>query len=121
MPLLIDNLSNKDRSIFNDWMKVRAYVNDLTKRRPDINAILYLIGMNEFGVVKEFSKEEKQDLMHIALCTLFDGVYYRFLYKDEEGWAHFESINQPERFNIRDQENIIKEKVIEYFKKHELI
>lgn len=121
MPLLTDNLSNKDRAIFNDWMKVRAYVYELTGKRPDINAVLYLIGMNEYGTVREFSKEEKQDLMHIGLCTLFKDIYYKFSFRDEDGWLHFDTIDIPERFNLRDQESLIKEKVIVYFKKNALI
>ena len=121
MPLLTDNLSNNDKILFADWIKVRAVVHDLTGKRPDINGMLYLIGMNEFGTVKEFSKEEKQDLMHIGLCTIFKDIFYKFEYKDEEGWLHFEPITDFERIEIREQENLIKEKVIAYFKSNNLI
>lgn len=121
MPLLTDNFSDKEKTIFNDWMKVRAYVNELTGKRPDINGALYLIGMNEFGTVKTFTKEEKQDLMHIGLCTIFLDVFYTFSHRDEEGWLHFNSIGTPDKVDIRSQENLIKEKIVAYFKKHELI
>lgn len=121
MPLLTDNLSEKEKTNFHDWMKVRAYVNELTGKRPDINGALYLIGMNEYGTVKPFSKEEKQDLMHIGLCTIFLDVYYTFSHRDEDGWLHFDSIGTIEKVDIRYQENLIKEKIVTYFRKHELI
>ena len=37
-----------------------------------MEAILFLIGMQETGFIKEkITKEQKQDLMHVAVCTVF--------------------------------------------------
>ena len=65
-----------------EWLKVRHQIKDLFKREtlPDLNAILLLIGIQEAGQVKTtYTKEEKQDLMHVAVCTLLsqDG-YFEF-------------------------------------------
>jgi len=39
-------------------------------KKPDMEAILFLIGIQEFGQLKEkFTKEQKQDLMHVAVCS----------------------------------------------------
>jgi hypothetical protein len=122
MPLLKDTIkSDYEKAIFEDWIKVRSYVNELTGKRPDINGILFLIGMTEIGQMREFSKEEKQDLMHIGLCALFEDVYYKRTHQDDDGWLHFDEIGVIEKIVLRDQENLIKEKIIGWFKKEELI
>ena len=37
----------------------------------DTQAILFLIGVQELGLgYREFTKQEKTDLLHIAVCTL---------------------------------------------------
>ena len=39
----------------------------------DVQAVLFLIGVNELGIgYKDFSKAEKQDLLHVAICTLLE-------------------------------------------------
>ena len=76
-----------------DWLRVRHLVKDAMKREslPDLNAILFLVGIQELGRMKpNFTKEEKQDLMHIAVCRLLseDG-YYEFVGRDDDGWPHY--------------------------------
>ena len=111
-----DNTSEK-------WKTLTAKLGEMFDMEINVEAILFLIGLRELGSngQREFSKEEKQDLMHIGLCTIFKDVFYKFEYKDEEGWLHFEPITDFERIEIREQENLIKEKVIAYFKSNNLI
>ena len=89
------------------------------KRPKDLNAVLFLIGVQELGAGKKaFSKEEKQDLMHIAACSLLeqDG-YYTFAGRDEDGWPHFE-IGKPFKIKgVAEQEKILKKNIILYFRK----
>jgi hypothetical protein len=71
-----------------EWLQVQHLVKDALKRDslPDMNAILFLIGIQELGRWKaQFTKEEKQDLMHIAICHLmsYDG-YYTFKGRDDD-------------------------------------
>ncbi|NBB89334.1 MAG: hypothetical protein GVX96_06080 [Bacteroidetes bacterium] len=101
------------------WLRVRHLIKDLMgkKQLPDVNAILFLIGIQELGQVKEeFTKEEKQDLMHIAVCRLLeeDG-YYEFIGFDEEGWPHFEECRPFTERGVKQQEAFLKEKIISYF------
>ena len=68
------------------WERIRHLVQQRFGRStlPDLNAVLFLIGIQELGRWKsQFSKEEKQDLMHIAVCRLlsYDG-HYRFAGRD---------------------------------------
>ena len=86
-------------------------------KRPDLNAILFLIGIQELGMgVSEFTKEQKQDLMHIATCKLFSlSGYYEFTGLDEEGWPHYRSVKQIPFCNLKEQEKMLKWHILEYF------
>jgi hypothetical protein len=106
-----------------EWLRVRHLVQDAMKRDslPDMNAILFLIGVQELGRWKsEFTKEEKQDLMHIAICRLmsYDG-YFEFVGRDDDGWPHYNSIKPFSTKGVEEQEEYLKRKVIQYFKEWE--
>ena len=53
---------------------------------PDIKVMLFLIGVQELGKgPKEFSKREKEELMHIATCRLFSSLgFYELEGQDEQ-------------------------------------
>ena len=115
MALQINSKSREELQIQENWFAVRRFVKEKFNKRPDINAILFLIGINELGFVKEnWGKEEKQDLMHIAICTLFP-ENYSFSKKDEDGWLHFKNIKPIQNMLLKEQENVLKQKIIEYF------
>ena len=104
-----------------EWLQVRHLVQKTMGRDqlPDLNGILYLIGIQELGRwPDQFQKEEKQDLMHIAVCQLLsqDG-FYRFSGRDADGWPHFELVKPLEVKGVQEQEEFLKTKVIQYFKK----
>lgn len=109
-----------------EWLKIRHIVKDAMKKEhlPDFQTILFLVGVQELGRWKKenFTKEEKKDLMHVAVCTLLeqDG-YYIFEGRDQDGWPHWKE-NIP--FNVKgvqDQEFILKENIIRYFKEYNQI
>ncbi|MEO5581759.1 MAG: hypothetical protein ABIR66_03645 [Saprospiraceae bacterium] len=103
-----------------DWLQIRHRVKDLLHldKLPDLNAVLLFIGVQELGRWKstKFKKEEKQDLMHIAVCTLMskDG-YYQWHGLDTEGWPHFEPVRVFEIKGVQTQEQYLKAKAIQYF------
>ncbi|MBL0308932.1 MAG: hypothetical protein IPP77_04420 [Bacteroidetes bacterium] len=99
------------------WYNVRNRIKEEFGQRPDINAMLFIIGINEVGIVKEtWEKEEKQDLMHVAVCKLLSSEgYYRFVETDEEGWPHYEAIKSLPPFDMKAQEELLKNKIVEYF------
>lgn len=101
------------------WLQIQHYVKDSLGKEslPDLNAVLLLIGIQEYGrIPHEFSKEEKRDLMHIAACTLMehDG-YYEFIGRDEDGWPHFENVKPFTLKGVDTQSVYLKEKIIQYF------
>ena len=123
MPLLNRDKSEEEIKLQEDWFAVRRFVKRNFDKRPDINAILFLIGMNEVGIVKEeFEKEEKQDLMHVAICTIFepDG-YFEHEYTDRDGWPHFNATKKLPKIHLKEQESLLKQKIVDYFKKNQYI
>ncbi|HRH69077.1 MAG: hypothetical protein JNL43_10630 [Flavobacteriales bacterium] len=83
----------------------------------DLNAILFLIGVQELGQhAREFKKDEKVALMHIAICVvLMPYGYYKELGRDADGWPHFERAKELPPLGPEEQERLMKEAVLGYF------
>jgi len=99
------------------WETLLATMQERFGRRPDLNALLLLIGVQELGQgVAEFTKEQKQDLMHIATCKLFSlSGHYELVRTDDEGWPHYKLINPVPFANLKEQERMLKWHILEYF------
>ena len=91
-------------------------------KKPDMEAILFLIGIQEVGEFQtKFSKEQKQDLMHVAVCSLLlPSGYYELEMVDEEGWPHYRQLKTLPVFNIIEQENFMKDHILLYFETQDL-
>lgn len=89
-------------------------------KKPDMETILFLIGIQEFGDIKEnFTKEQKQDLMHVAVCSLLSqSGFYELEAVDEDGWPHFKQLKPMPDMNMIDQENFLKDHVLLYFEQN---
>jgi len=105
------------------WWKLEAKLEERFGKKPDMEAILFLIGIQEFGQLKEkFTKEQKQDLMHIAVCSLFaQSSYYELEGKDIEGWPHFKQLKPMPDMNVFEQENFLKDHILLYFENHDFL
>lgn len=106
------------------WLRIRHLVKKAFGRDalPDLNAILFLIGIQELGRWQnEFTKEEKQDLMHIAVCRLLSyGGHFAFVGRDADGWPHYERRRPVEAQGLKAQEELLKKYAIQYFEELEL-
>lgn len=105
------------------WLKLRIKLKEQFGIKPDMNGVLMLIGVQELGQgPQEFSKEQKQDLMHIAVCTILSASgYYICDGKDEEGWPHFTQMKPLPEFNLVEQENFLKDHILLYFQSQNFI
>jgi hypothetical protein len=101
------------------WWQLEAKLMDRFEKKPDMEAILFLIGIQEFGDLrKKFSKEQKQDLMHVAVCVLFaQSGYYELDGVDEDGWPHFRQLRPLPVMELVEQENFMKDHILLYFDK----
>lgn len=86
-------------------------------KNPDLNAVLFLIGIRELGSPTfNFSKEEKVNLMHIATCKLLSYKgYYALEGLDEEGWPHWVAVRPIPKMEVIEQEYLLKQLIIRYF------
>jgi hypothetical protein len=84
----------------------------------DLDAILYIIGVQELGKgPKKFAKDDKVNLMHLAVCTVLEPFgFYKYSHTDEEGWPHYEVQSKLPHLNDVEQERLMKQAVIDYFK-----
>jgi len=105
------------------WEKVLEFMKNRFEKDADVKAILFVIGLRELATKKtKFTKEEKQDLMNLALCTIMtpDG-YFNVKHLDKEGWPVWEQIKPFPVMNNKDQEEFIKLHIIKYFMEEKLI
>ena len=89
----------------------------------DLDAIIYLIGIQELGQLHNtFKKEHKLDLMHIAICKLLSPYgYYELDFVDEEGWPHYKVLEQLPHLKSGEQSVLMKEAIVNYFVETEFI
>jgi hypothetical protein len=102
------------------WWDLEAKLVERFGKKPDLETILFLIGIQEFGQVREkFTKEQKQDLMHVAICSLLSqSGYYELEKIDEERWPHFKQLKAMPDMSTAEQENFLKDHILLYFQTH---
>lgn len=103
------------------WWTLEAKLVERFNKKPDMETILFLIGIQEFGDIRaKFTKEQKQDLMHVAVCSLLSqSGYYELEQVDSDGWPHFRQLKSLPQFNMIEQENFLKDHILLYFDQHE--
>jgi hypothetical protein len=110
----------RDLDLERRWNSLLQELESIIGKKPkDLNAVLFLIGVQELGRgTKIFSKEEKQDLMHIGICKVLSlSGYYELEGLDNEGWPHWKLIKKLPHFDLLEQERLLKMHVMEYFEK----
>jgi hypothetical protein len=110
----------RDLDLERKWNALLEEIKTLIGKKPkDLNGVLFLIGVQELGVGrKNFSKEEKQDLMHIGICKVLSLTgYYVLDGLDQDGWPHWKLVKKLPHFDLLEQEKLLKFQVMEYFEK----
>jgi hypothetical protein len=104
------------------WWKLEEKLMKRFEKKPDVESILFLIGIQELGEIREkFTKEQKQDLMHIAICTvLATSGFYELSHVDEDGWPHFRQLRPIENMDPFTQEIFLKDHILLYFQQNDL-
>lgn len=89
----------------------------------DLDAIIYLVGVQELGQYhRRFKKDEKIELMHIAICRLLEPYgYYEFEHFDEEGWPHYRLVEALPPLKAGEQSVLMKEAIVGYFVEKEYL
>lgn len=108
----------KDLELEIKWQQLLKSVEQMIGKKPkDLNGLLFLIGVQELGKgYQHFSKEEKQDLMHIAICKVLSlSGFYELEGTDEDGWPHWKLVKKLPHFDLLEQEKLLKMHIIDYF------
>jgi len=99
------------------FQKLKSLLEKQFGESMDVSSILFLIGVNELGLgYRKFNKNQKTDLMHVAICTLLEPYgYYSFQGRDTDNWPHFELVEYLPPLDHRQQQYLLKEGMIDYF------
>ena len=116
---------SRDTQLKERWEKLVTILSDQFSQGEDLDldAIIYLIGVQELGQIhREFKKDEKLNLMHIAICRLLEPYgFYEFDYFDEERWPHYKVKEELPPLKAGEQSVLMKEAIVNYFIERELI
>ncbi len=109
-----------DQENRNKWNKILSFVKERFSdgEEPDLDAVLFLIGVRELGVPpkRKFKKDQKLGLLHIAICRLLTPYgYYELQSVDQDGWPHYELKKKLPFLKPGEQSILMKEAVIRYF------
>ena len=104
-----------------EWKTLLLYLEKFLGKKTDMNGLLFLVGVNVLGAgPRDFTKEEKQDLMHIAVCELLSFVeYFEFNWRDIEGWPHYKVLRKPSVGGLSEQEALLRACAVQYFREND--
>ena len=105
------------------WILLTDTLSKNFGEKPDLQTVIFLIGVQELGRgYAAFSKDEKQDLMHIATCKLLSyWGYYKLTGKDEGGWPVWKKTENIPSLTMLQQERLLRQSIIEYFRENEIL
>ncbi|HMI05909.1 MAG TPA: hypothetical protein VK528_00070 [Flavobacterium sp.] len=116
---------SRDIQLKERWENLVSILSDKFSQGEDLDldAIIYLIGVQELGKVhQKYKKDEKLNLMHIAICRLLEPYgFYTFDYVDAEGWPHYLVKEELPPLKAGEQSVLMKEAIVNYFLEKELI
>lgn len=116
---------SRDIQLKERWEKVVEILSNQFSQGEDLDldAIIYLIGVQELGKIhKEYKKDEKVNLMHIAICRLLEPYgYYEFDFVDKDGWPHYKIKEELPPLKAGEQTILMKDAIVNYFVEKELI
>ncbi len=112
-----------NKTLKQDWELIQKKLSDRFADGDvmNVDAIVYIIGVQELGKgYKKFQKDEKLELMHIAICRLLEPYgYYEFDYFDNEGWPHYKLVKELPFLKGGEQTVLLKQAIVNYFKNSE--
>ena len=116
---------SRDEQLKNRWDNVVQILSNQFAEGDvlDLDAIIYLIGVQELGKVHQtFKKDEKLNLMHIAICRLLEPYgFYEFDFVDKDGWPHYKVKEELPALKAGEQSVLMKEAIVNYFLEKEVI
>jgi hypothetical protein len=109
--------------VASEWDILKEKLSTRFGGEMDFDSILFMIGLNELGrPFRKYKKDEKLEIMHVAICTLLEPYgFYEFEGKDADGWPHWKLKEQLPHLEAKQQNRLMIDAMIDYFKKGEFI
>ena len=100
-----------------EWNKVLKKLAAQFGEDMDLQAILFLIGIQELGKGHiALSKDQKVDVMHISVCRLLSRFgYYEYEGMDKDGWPHWKATAKLPHLKPAQQHELMKQAIVDYF------
>lgn len=105
-----------DDELRRQWRETEAIFEERFGPDLDLQAMLFLIGLQELGKgPMKLTKDQKMDVMHIAVCTLLSPYgYYEYKGVDDDGWPHWVRTERLPHLKPLEQEHLMKRAIIQY-------
>jgi hypothetical protein len=119
LPIFVNNMDLKSiEELRSDWEHLLDQIGNHFGMEPDLQGILFIIGVQELGQGNlKFTKDQKQDLMHIATCRLMSTYgHYRLEGVDDEGWPHWKLVEKLPVLSLKEQDYLLKKAIVIYFR-----
>jgi len=116
--VLSEQLAVDDDGLERRWSELSAQIEARFGRLPDVDAVLFLIGVQSVGrgYEPDLPKERKQSLImegsYLALETL--GVYAR-VGMERNGFLIWEKVLELPKLSIDEQEKLLRIGILNYF------
>ena len=106
-----------DEEFENEWKNIVSRISQQFGEEIDMRGILFLVGLQELGKGSvKLNKDQKIDLMHIAICRLLSRYgFYELEGLDDDGWPHWKPTEKLPALKPGQQQRLMKEALIEYF------
>src|SRR5688572_9855258 len=100
-----------------DWQRLQLKLKERFDTEMDYDTILFVIGLQELSKpYKKYKKDEKLEVMHIAICTLLEPYgFYEFEGRDKDGWPHWKLKENLPHLDAKQQNKLIIDAIIDYF------
>jgi len=98
------------------WKQAKSKIESIFGEDIDLEGILFIIGMQELGKgPQKLSKDQKMDVIHIAVCSLLSRYgYYELIGEDKDGWPHWERTKKLPQLKPGEQDRLMRQAITEY-------
>ena len=106
------------------WTKIEAFFETQfgTEKNPARESMLFLIGVQELGSGQQkYTKDDKVNLIHIAVCRLLEPFgYFKFTHY-VDGWPQYDTLEKLPELKPNEQSILMKKAIIHYFQDENIL
>lgn len=112
-------LKANDADLEARWQQLSAWVKARFGKVPDIEGLLFLIGIQSRGrgFEPKLQKEVKQGVIMEGTCCAFAslGIYERVGMEDDGSWIWERIVPNPPGLSVEEQEKLLRVAILRYF------